>query len=1016
MTNNILESEYPVWALLPKKETGVNNFLAKYPEYDGRGVVIAIFDSGVDPGAPGLQTTSDGKVKVIERFDCSGCGDIDTSTIVTPKEGFITGLSGKKLKVPENWINPSNNYRIGVKRVFDLYPERLRERYQEENKETHWDNQHKTALAEANQHLAKFDITSSNLSESQKLLKEDLENTVEMLNNFEKKYNDLGPVYDCVLFHDGVKWVACVDTTEKGNLSECILLGEYSITHEYAPLTELDRLNYSINVHDDGNVLELVGLCSSHGTHVASIASAYFPKEPHLNGIAPGAQIVSLTIGDGRLGSMETGTALVRAMIKVMKLQESNPIHVINMSYGEHAHWSNSGRIGELMNEVVNKYGVVWVASAGNHGPALSTVGTPPDISQETIIGVGAYVSPEMMIAEYSMRQKLPGSPYTWSSRGPTIDGGFGVTVCAPGGAITSVPNFTLRNSQLMNGTSMASPHVAGAVGILISGLKQRGVPYSPYNVKRALENSAMKLADVETHAQGHGLLQVEKSFEHLITYKSTQERDVRFHISCGPNNTKGVYIRNKLRLDTIEASINVEPFFKHVKDVANSTNSKIIFNMRLTFICNATYVSYPTHLDLANIVRSFFIKIDTTGLSTGVHSTSIDAYDATCVEKGPVFRVPITIIQPQEITNPTYAANFFNVSFSPNVIKRHFFVVPDLATWAVIKLRSCDSHAGGHFVIHCMQILPKQSCKTLEINKHVTVSSNNDCIQSFPVKGGLVLEVVVAKYWANIGELTIDYGISFHGIKPSQPNITMLAADGIFSLEVTSLHGEEIFPSITFKNSVQILKPIESKTVPLTSRDVIPPSKQIYELNLSYTFHLNKATEVCPNSPLLSDVLYESEFESQLWMLFDNNKQFLGCGDAYPSKYTIKLSKGDYTIKLHIRHDKKDYLDKLADAPLLLNQKLTNPITLDVYSSHSQAVIGGKKAIFGHTLCSSTVPLYIAPLPSDKYVPKNNNAAQYLTGYITYAKDELGKKADCYPVKYILCDSGKRNNSSKAD
>lgn len=144
-------------------------------------------------------------------------------------------------------------------------------------------------------------------------------------------------------------------------------------------------------------------------------------------------------------------------------------IDVANLSYGEAAHFPNTGRVVSAMEEAVWKRGVLFVTSAGNNGPALSTGGAPGSTSTAAL-GIGAYLSPEMMTGLYSLREAgLPATLYPWSSRGPTADGAMGTVVSAPGGAITGVPKWTLKGAQLMNGTSMSSPHVAGVAGPLLS-------------------------------------------------------------------------------------------------------------------------------------------------------------------------------------------------------------------------------------------------------------------------------------------------------------------------------------------------------------------------------------------------------------------------------------------------------------------------------------------------------------------------------------------------------------------
>lgn len=64
---------------------------------------------------------------------------------------------------------------------------------------------------------------------------------------------------------------------------------------------------------------------------------------------------------------------------------------------------------------------------------------------------------------------------------------------------------------------------------ILISGLKQKGIKYSPYSIKRAITNTATKLGYVDPFAQGSGLLNVEKSFEHLTQHAEAPENMLRY-------------------------------------------------------------------------------------------------------------------------------------------------------------------------------------------------------------------------------------------------------------------------------------------------------------------------------------------------------------------------------------------------------------------------------------------------------------------------------------------------------
>jgi tripeptidyl-peptidase-2 len=406
--------------VIPTVETESAKFIEQNPEYDGRGVIVAILDTGVDPGAFGLTVCPDGRPKMIDIVDDTGSGDVDMSKEVTcDEESQVTGLSGRTLQLGKEWNNPSKKYRLGIKRAYELYPGQLTRRIKAERKKK-WDEQQRLATVAVEQAIACWDTEHKDPTEEELKDKEDLKTQLEELNSYQKGYDDAGPVFDCVSFHDGEHWRAAIDTSESGDLTNAPLLTNFRKERQYATFSEVDLLNYCCNFYDEGAVLSIVADAGAHGTHVAGIVAANHPESPEYNGVAPGAQIVAIKIGDSRLASMETGTGLIRALNTVRE----NKCDLINLSYGEAAAVHNSGRYTELLNELVERDGVIFVSSAGNNGPALTTVGAPGG-SSECCIGVGAAVLGSMMTPQYSLRDegRAPDTLFNWSSCGPTMDG-----------------------------------------------------------------------------------------------------------------------------------------------------------------------------------------------------------------------------------------------------------------------------------------------------------------------------------------------------------------------------------------------------------------------------------------------------------------------------------------------------------------------------------------------------------------------------------------------------------------
>lgn len=993
------ETGFDASALQPRIETGALRFLDAHPDYDGRGVVVAIFDTGVDPGAPGLQTTPSGQPKVIDLVDGTGSGDVDMSTRRVAKEGAIQGLTGRTLTLKPAWTKENKFFRVGAKPAFELFPGELIPRIKRARSE---DRVLQVERLKAGLRI-RIQKLAAQKGDTRKAEKKRVESQLAAIEAYASS-EDLGPVYDCVVFKLDGKLRAVVDTDEDGDLRDEIALTNFRDEHKYGTFGAESGYNFGVNIYDQGALLSIVADAGAHGTHVAGIVSAYFPEQSELNGVAPGAQIVSVKIGDTRLAGMETPSGLVRGLIAAKRAG----CDLINMSFGEPTRTPNQGRVPEHFADFVNKHGMIYISSAGNAGPALSTAGAP-GATLSASIGVGAYISPAMMRSEYVLDGSLPEMPYTWTSRGPTFDGDMAIDIFAPGGAISPVPNWMQQRLLRMNGTSMASPNTCGSVALMLSGMKQLSLPYNVQSVRRSLANTARSVPGIEVFAQGPGLVQVDAAFDYLkANAESVAERlEIRAELS---GHRRGIYLREAH--ESSEASthlLSVEPVFPEDADNA----ARVDFELRLELSTTADWVTAGETLLLTHGGQSFRIGVDPTGLESGVHTAWLIGHDAENAARGPMLRFPITVIIPDPIADKGDRLSK-SVELNPGVFHRTFVQVPPGAQWADLEIQRKGGEVPGVFVVHAVQKLDDRNYRDGEHQKYLSLDPGEKAIESFAVTGGRMMELCVCQYWSTTGTNNVDFQLRFRGVSPSDRHVTLVEGTPGLRVDLTNHLGEiDLAATAQLTTHRHPVAPAKSEVNALPGeRDRLPDGRVIHQLRLTYEFSQSASGNVTLRFPGTDDWLYDSPFGGHVWTVRDSHGRLVYTDDIWSDP--VSLDEGDFTVTFTLRHEDADQLSDYKSMPMLVDRPLKSPISVSV--SNAQ---WSKGARLPTTLAPNAMTMAYFHAPTSKV--SGAVGGDQLLGSVTYAgapKDGTGAtgRPGGFPLAMVVTSGSAGGDGSAAD
>lgn len=225
---------------------------------------------------------------------------------------------------------------------------------------------------------------------------------------------------------------------------------------------------------------------NGHGTHCAGIVAA----NGTVKGVAPDSDLYAYKVCNqyGSCWSSDIIAGIERTTDPDGDPATEDAVDIISMSLGS----LNSGHPNDAKSLAVDAavdQGVVVVVAAGNSGPDYQTVKSPGVARKAFTVGA---TDKSDNIADFSSRGPVLG--FYELIKPDIVAPGVSINSTYPGGGYAS-----------MSGTSMATPHVAGAAALI----KQMHPIWTPEMIKANLMNTASNLG-LNVYTQGAGRVQVD--------------------------------------------------------------------------------------------------------------------------------------------------------------------------------------------------------------------------------------------------------------------------------------------------------------------------------------------------------------------------------------------------------------------------------------------------------------------------------------------------------------------------